>query len=50
MIYGAVLLVIADTIARTVIAPSEIPVGIITSLIGVPFFLFSLTKMNGAKS
>ena len=50
MIYGAVLRVIADTIARTVIAPSEIPVGIITSLIGVPFFLFSLTKMNGAKS
>lgn len=50
MVYGALLLVIADTVARTVIAPSEIPVGIITSLIGVPFFLFSLTKMNGAKS
>lgn len=47
MIYGAALMVFADTIARTVIAPSEIPVGIITSLIGVPFFMFALVKMNG---
>lgn len=47
MVYGALLLLLADTIARTVIAPSEIPIGIITSLIGVPFFLFSLVKMNG---
>lgn len=50
MIYGASLMVIADTVARTVIAPSEIPVGIITSLIGVPFFIFALVKMQGGKS
>lgn len=50
MIYGAVLMVFADTISRTVIAPSEIPVGIITSLIGVPFFIFALVKMQGGRS
>lgn len=49
MIYGAGLMLAADTLSRTVIAPSEIPVGIITSLIGVPFFLFALIKMNGGK-
>lgn len=49
MIYGAGLMLAADTLSRTVIAPSEIPVGIITSLIGVPFFLFALVKMSGGK-
>ena len=44
MIGGAVLLVSADTLARWVIAPAEIPIGIITSLVGVPFFLFLLSR------
>ena len=44
MIGGAILLLLADSLARTVIAPSEIPVGIITSLIGVPFFIIVLKK------
>lgn len=44
MICGSLLLLIADTLARTVISPSEIPVGIITSLIGVPFFVVVLKK------
>ncbi|QDT25656.1 FecCD family ABC transporter permease [Gimesia panareensis] len=39
---GAILLVIADTLARTVIAPTEIPVGVVTALMGCPFFLFLL--------
>lgn len=39
---GAMLLVIADTLARTVIAPAEIPVGVVTALMGCPFFLFLL--------
>ncbi len=39
---GAILLVIADTISRTIVAPAEMPVGIITSLIGGPFFLWLL--------
>lgn len=49
MVYGGALMLVSDTIARTVISPAEIPVGIITSLIGVPFFFFALVKMNGGK-
>ncbi len=41
---GATLLVVADTLARTVIAPAEIPVGIVTALMGCPFFLFLLVS------
>lgn len=39
MIFGATLLLLSDTIARTIIAPSELPCGIITSILGVPFFI-----------
>ena len=39
---GGMLLIIADTVARTVVAPAEIPVGVITALIGGPFFLYLL--------
>ena len=39
MIFGAVLLLISDTLARVIIAPGELPAGIITSILGVPFFL-----------
>ena len=39
MIVGAWIMTIADTISRTVLAPAEIPVGIITSIIGCPLFL-----------
>lgn len=39
---GAVFLVVCDTIARTVTAPSEIPVGVFTALLGGPFFLWVL--------
>lgn len=41
---GAVLLLLADTLARTVLSPVELPVGILTSLIGAPFFLFLLLR------
>ena len=41
---GALVLLVSDTVARTVLLPKEMPVGIITSLIGVPFFLFILTR------
>ncbi len=41
---GGSLLVIADTLARTVIAPQQLPVGVLTALIGVPAFLFLLTR------
>lgn len=39
MIFGAILLLLSDTLARVVIAPSELPAGIITAILGVPFFL-----------
>lgn len=39
---GGMLLVLADTIARTVVAPAEVPVGIVTALIGGPYFLYLL--------
>jgi len=42
MVLGAVLLILADVPARTIDAPGEIPVGIITALCGTPFFLFLL--------
>lgn len=43
---GATLLTIADTAARTVIAPQQLPVGVLTALIGVPVFLFLLTRQQ----
>jgi iron complex transport system permease protein len=41
---GAVFLVWADTLARTAFAPSELPVGVVTALLGGPFFLFLLRR------
>ncbi|MEN8223624.1 MAG: iron ABC transporter permease [Acidobacteriota bacterium] len=42
IIFGGILLAVADLLARTLIPPVEIPVGIITSFFGAPFFLFIL--------
>lgn len=39
MLFGATLLLLSDTFARIIIAPGELPAGIITSILGVPFFL-----------
>lgn len=41
---GAVFMILCDTIARTIAAPSEIPVGAITAVLGAPFFLFLLQR------
>jgi iron complex transport system permease protein len=41
---GGILLVLADTLARTVIAPEQLPVGVITALLGVPTFLYLLHR------
>ncbi|MDR3299975.1 MAG: iron ABC transporter permease [Candidatus Accumulibacter sp.] len=41
---GGSLLVVADTLARTLIAPRQLPVGVLTALIGVPVFLFLLAR------
>jgi len=43
-IAGAIFVVLADTVARTIIAPRELPVGAITALIGAPVFIYLLRK------
>ncbi|MEO8216570.1 MAG: iron ABC transporter permease [Acidobacteriota bacterium] len=44
---GALLLVVADALSRMVIAPSELPIGALTALLGVPFFLLLLRRRLG---
>ncbi len=44
MLAGGALLTLADTLARSVIAPQQLPVGVLTALIGVPVFLFLLAR------
>ncbi len=44
---GAVVMVLADLAARTVLAPVELPVGIVTALVGGPFFVWLLVRRNG---
>lgn len=41
---GAILLVAADALARTVVAPGELPIGVLTALVGGPFFLWLLLR------
>ena len=41
---GAIFLILADTLARTLLAPSEIPVGVLTAFVGAPFFLYLLRR------
>jgi iron complex transport system permease protein len=41
---GAILLVAADALARTVVAPGELPIGVLTALVGGPFFLWQLLR------
>ena len=43
---GAILLVWADLIARTALAPAEIPIGILTTVLGAPFFLYLLHRQR----
>lgn len=43
-LFGATFLMVCDTLARTLFAPVELPVGIVTALIGGPFFLWMLVK------
>jgi iron complex transport system permease protein len=47
---GGAFLVLSDMFARTVIAPSQLPVGVITALIGVPSFLWLLTRLRNWSS
>jgi iron complex transport system permease protein len=46
---GMILMVAADTIARTVLAPVEIPIGIVMALVGAPFFLYLLRRKKAVR-
>lgn len=43
---GGAFLVLADTLARTVLAPQQLPVGVVTALIGAPVFLYQLHRLH----
>ena len=45
---GAILLILADTASRTIMPPTEIPVGVITAFLGAPFFIFLLRRKKKA--
>jgi iron complex transport system permease protein len=44
MLGGALLLLLADLLARTINAPGEVPIGVVTSLLGAPFFLYLIHR------
>ncbi len=48
ILFGGAFLVLCDTVARTVIAPTELPVGILTALLGGPFFVWLLLTRSGS--
>ena len=45
---AAVFLTLADVVARTVMSPAEVPIGVITAFVGVPLFLLLLRRSVGA--
>ena len=45
-IFGAIFLVAADTLARIVVAPAQLPVGVVTAIAGGPFFLLLLIRYS----
>jgi iron complex transport system permease protein len=46
-IFGAIFTLLADTLARTVLSPAELPVGIVTALCGAPLFIYLLHRKGG---
>jgi iron complex transport system permease protein len=44
ILFGAAFLVICDLIARTIMSPVELPVGVVTAMIGGPFFMWLLVR------
>ena len=47
ILFGAAFLMLADIVARTVVAPAELPIGVVTAFLGAPFFLLVLRTMRG---
>lgn len=48
-LFGAIIVIASDTVGRTIIQPAEIPVGIMTSLLGGPFFIYLLRRQKQSK-
>jgi iron complex transport system permease protein len=48
-LFGGLFLMVADTVARSLLAPTELPVGVITALCGGPFFIYLLIRHRGAQ-
>lgn len=48
LLFGAAFLIVADLLARTVAAPAELPIGVITAVIGAPFFVVVLRTSRGS--
>jgi iron complex transport system permease protein len=48
LLFGATFLVLADVVARTALAPAEVPIGVVTAFVGAPFFLVVLRRHRGA--
>jgi iron complex transport system permease protein len=48
LLFGAAFLVLADTVARTVVAPAELPIGVITAFVGAPFFVAVMRSARAA--
>jgi iron complex transport system permease protein len=44
ILFGASFLILVDLVARTAVAPAEIPIGVITAFVGAPFFVFALRR------
>jgi len=49
LVAGAGFLVLADVVARTVLSPSELPIGVVTAFLGAPFFAVVLRTARGAR-
>ena len=48
LLVGAIYLVLVDLVARTIFAPSEIPIGVVTAVLGTPFFLWLIRRRGGS--
>jgi iron complex transport system permease protein len=49
LLFGAAFLMFADVVARTVVAPAELPIGVVTAVVGAPFFVLVLRTMRGPR-
>ena len=49
LLYGASFLILADLGARTLVAPGELPIGVLTAFLGAPFFVLVLRSVRGSE-